>query len=104
MYARMMVSRVKPGTIDESLRIWNDEILPAARKQSGFLGLTLLVDRDRNAGASISLWESVAALEAAEGNGFLREQTAKLSGILVGQLERHVYEVGLHAVAESETV
>jgi hypothetical protein len=78
--------------IDESLVIWQDTIIPAVRLQSGFLGVTLLIDRERDIGSSISLWDSLENLEAAEANGFIAQQTARLSGCLTGPIERHVYE------------
>jgi heme-degrading monooxygenase HmoA len=93
MYARMLSSRVKHDQIDESIRIWREEVIPAAQMQSGFLGVTLLIDRENDTGSSISLWSSLAALEAAEANGFVREQTARLSAYIAGPVERRVYEV-----------
>ena len=95
MYARMMSSRLKHEMIDKSLAIWQDAIIPAVREQKGFLGVTLLIDRERDVGSSITFWDSLEALEAAEASGFVAQQSARLSGCLTGPTERHVYEAPL---------
>ena len=93
MYARMMTSRLKHDMIDESLAIWRDAIIPAAQRQPGFLGVTLLIDNERDVGSSITLWESKEALEAGETSGFVAQQAAKLAACVIGSPERHIYEV-----------
>ena len=102
MFARMMSSTVKRDAIDESMRIWREDVIPAAKQQAGFLGVTLLIDRDTGSGSSITFWESLAALEAAESTGFVREQSMKLAAYLVGPTERRVYEVPISIAPSSE--
>ncbi len=99
MYARTMRAQLQPGRVDELLRVWRDDVLPAARQQPGFRGATLLVDHTERTGISITRWDSLEELEAGEANGFLQAQVAKLAPYLTSAPERHVYEIALEDIA-----
>jgi heme-degrading monooxygenase HmoA len=93
VYARMMRVQLKPGSANDALRIWHDDILPLVQRQPGFNGGTLLLDRDGSSAVSITRWESLADLAAGDTSGFLRAQVAKLADFIAGTPERVVYEV-----------
>lgn len=101
MFARSMRSQVRPGAADQLLQIWAEDVMPAARSQSGFRGATLLLDREANVGISITRWDSREELEAGEKNGFLGDQLAKLAPHLASAPERQVYEIVYEEVAAS---
>lgn len=46
MYARSTTLQGPPGSIDAGIRMFNDEILPALRGMDGFVGESLIVDRE----------------------------------------------------------
>ena len=64
----------------------------AAGRQPGYAGFLLLADRAGNRVLGMSLWQSMAALEASEG-GYYRERMAEAAGSFAGQPSRAVYEV-----------
>jgi heme-degrading monooxygenase HmoA len=82
MYARLGVTSVNPGKIDEVITLYQESLIPVAKKQKGFRGAYLLTDRDANQVTSISLWETEADLHASEASGYYREQVAKFAGLL----------------------
>ena len=95
MYAQVSTAKLQPDRIDDWITATRDSILPAARQVQGFRGAYLLVDRERNKGIGISLWESEADVAAVATSGFYKEQVAKVTQYLAGPPEREVYEVAL---------
>ena len=45
MYAALVNYSVKPGHLDEAIRLWREEVEPAAEGQPGYEGSVLLVER-----------------------------------------------------------
>lgn len=67
MFARL--TRIEGGTphrMDEGIRHFREETLPAAEAEQGFQGGMLLVDRVNNAGMAVMLWDSEDDLSASE--------------------------------------
>jgi heme-degrading monooxygenase HmoA len=95
MYARITISQLQPGKIDEGIQILRDSILPATRQQQGFKGALHLTDRSQNKTITIGLWETEADLRAVEISGFYQAQIAKVASLLAAQPVREVYEVGI---------
>lgn len=99
MYVRMMRSPLRAGSTEALLRVWREDVIPAAEQQHGYLGATLLVEQDGTHGTSMTRWETLADLEAAETNGFLQAQVAKLAPHLAGAPERKVAEMVFERLA-----
>lgn len=72
MYAQIVSVQLWPGTFDEALRAYRDEVLPAVREGKGFNGAQLLADPAGLRCLVISLWESRSDLEAFEQSGLLQ--------------------------------
>ena len=66
MFARTSSLQGKPERIDGAILQFNEEVLPAARKQPGFLGAELLVDRVSGSLVGTTYWEAVDSLKASE--------------------------------------
>ncbi len=58
MFARTTKIQGPPDRLDEAIRQYQDETLPAARGQAGFAGGMLLADRHTGTAVSITLWET----------------------------------------------
>ena len=97
MHARMVSVQIKTERVDDMVRIWKDLVLPAAQAQPGFKGALVVGDRETGDGFSISLWDSVADMEAGESSGYYQEQLAKFGDMFAGQPTRKHFEVFLHA-------
>jgi heme-degrading monooxygenase HmoA len=73
MYARVIMAQVPPAQSTpertaENIRMFRERMVPAVRRQPGFRGIYLLVDRESGKGGSVSLWETAEnarALDAA---------------------------------------
>lgn len=65
MYARLSrFAGLPPERLEETIREFQEEQLPAIEAQSGFAGFFLGVDYSGGRAAAISLWESKQDLEA----------------------------------------
>ena len=95
MYARLTISQIQPGKMDEGIQIVRDSILPAAKQQQGFRGILFLSDQSANKGIAITLWETEADMRAGEASGYYQAQIAKVASLLAAQPVREAYEVSI---------
>ena len=95
MYARVITTPMKPGSMDEAASIYENSIAPAMREQPGFKGATLLANEDTNTAISISLWETDADMQAGEASGYLQAQFAKVAPFFAGPPATEQYEVSV---------
>ncbi len=65
-HARMTTLQVEPDKVEEGIRFFREQSLATARQQPGFQGARLLIDRQAGKAYAVTLWESEAALRAAE--------------------------------------
>jgi heme-degrading monooxygenase HmoA len=93
MFAKVVHFQVKPGRQDEVVRLFNEFVIPGAKKQKGFKGGLLLTDPDTGKAASIALWETEADIKASEAGGYYKEWVAKLSDALAMPPVREIYGV-----------
>jgi hypothetical protein len=94
MHAQVSSVSLKPGKAEDWLAITRDSILPAAKERQGFVNAIILIDREKNTGIGISLWETAEDAEATATSGFYEEQVAKAAGCLASW-ERQVFEVAI---------
>lgn len=66
MHARSAVIEMSPDKIDDAVKFWNDEQIPKYRRQDGYKGFTLLVNRESGKALGVSFWESEDALLASD--------------------------------------
>lgn len=95
MHARVTFASAQPAKIDEAIKVMQDSILPAAKKQKGFKGLFFLVDRKTGKGMSIVMWNTETDMTAGESSGFYREQVAKVVPFVAGPTTMEHYEVSV---------
>ena len=94
MHAQVSSVSLKPGKAEDWLAITRDSILPAAKERQGFVNAIILIDREKNTGIGISLWETAEDAEATATSGFYEEQVAKAADCLASW-ERQVLEVAI---------
>lgn len=97
MFARIMSVQVAPGKAEEAIAIFRDSVIPAAKKQKGFIKLMLMTNRVAGRGVIVGLWETEADLKANEASGYLQEQTAKFAGLFAAPPVREEYEVSVQS-------
>jgi len=97
MYARVTISKIKPGKFDEAIAIYRDSVVPAAKQQKGCKGLFDLGDRATGKGMSIVLWDTEADMKASEASGFYQQQVGKFKDLFAEPPVLEHYEVVVQA-------
>jgi heme-degrading monooxygenase HmoA len=95
MQARVVTTQIQSGKIDEAIRIYRDSVVPAAKKQRGFIGGLLLTDRATGKSVSIALWETETDMKATETGGYLQEQIGKFGALFAAPPVREGFEVSV---------
>lgn len=94
MYARVIRATIIPGKADDAIATFRDEIVPVIKDKPGYLGTTIMVDRERGEAETMSLWETREAAEATgPGSDYLTKVVGMLHQYLVNREYRH-WEVG----------
>ena len=62
MYARSTTFLGDPSALDDGIAMVRDEVWPAVREMDGFMGLSMVVDRETGRAIITSAWESEQAL------------------------------------------
>jgi len=97
VHANVVELRMRPLDTREMVRVYRDEVVPAARRQRGFGGAILLTDPETGIGTSITLWETEADREAAVTGGFFDEKIEKFARMLTETPVRKHYDVSVMA-------
>ncbi|WP_181428155.1 hypothetical protein [Mycolicibacterium moriokaense] len=88
MYARSTTIQAQPSSIDDGIAYVRDEVMPRLAALDGFVGLSLLVDRESGRCIATSAWET--------------EETVRSSGVLIAPLRNRAAEIfGGTAAAEA---
>ena len=95
MHARVTFATADPSKVDQSIKIMKDSILPAAKKQKCFKGLTYLINRKTGKGMVIVLWNTEDDMTTGESSGFYQQQVAKVMPLLSAPPTMEHYEVSL---------
>ena len=95
MYARLTTVQLQPDKAQEAIDLYAGSVVHAARQQPGNQGTWLLIDRVSGKGVSISLWDTVANMEAGEASGYYQQQVGKFGPLMTAPPIREVYEVAV---------
>jgi heme-degrading monooxygenase HmoA len=93
MYARITSAQIALDKIDRFKKIYEESVVPAARKQKGFKGICLMVDPKTGEGISMTFWESEQDALANEKNLYYQRQVAKFIPFYKRQPIREGFEV-----------
>lgn len=94
MYARVTYVQVAPEDIEDSIRLFDESVVPAARQEEGFHGAMLLV-RENGEAMAIDLADTLEHLQTNERSGFYQSQVAKFRERIVGHPRREVFRVAV---------
>lgn len=99
MHARVTTFHAQPGKLDEGIRIF-ESIIPQLKDLKGFVSTQLFIDRTANTAMGVTLYETLADLEA--GSTSFRQTLATPSAvaILASPPVVAVYEVAVQAAAQ----
>ena len=97
MFARLTVVQVNIDKLDETTKIYKEDVIPAAKSQKGYRGAYLLTDRKTGKGISISLWDSEEDAIANEQSGYYQASVGKFKDFFTAPPIREGYEVSVQA-------
>ena len=99
MYARVTMAETRPGTMGELISFF-EEVAPQLKGLKGFVRSQLLTDRTANKVMVVSLYETLADLEA--GESLFRQAMADPRAVaaLAGLPVVAVYEVAAQIAAQ----
>lgn len=81
MYARSTTIQAQPSSIDAGIAHVRDEVMPVLQGMAGFVGVSLLVDRQSGRCIATSAWETEEAMRAsAEELRPIRDRAAQMFG------------------------
>ena len=95
MFARLTIVQVKPDDVDKVIKLYRDTVVPAAKSQKGYKGISLLTDRKTGKGISISLWESEQDAIANDKSGYYQEQVGRFKDYFTKPPVQEGYEVSI---------
>jgi len=95
MFARLTIVQVKMDKLDETVKIFEENVVPVAKSQKGYRGGYLLTDRKTGKGIAMTLWDSEADAIANEQSGYYQEQVSKFKDLWTAPPIREGYEVSL---------
>ena len=93
MFARVTVVQMKTDKFDESVKLYEESVVPAAKSQKGYLGAYLLADRKTGKSLSISVWDSEEDAITNEQSGYYQEQVGKFKDLFTAPPVQEGYEV-----------
>lgn len=92
MVARVTHVKVRPEDIEESVRLFDESVVPAAEQEQGFMGTLLLVREDGTA-LAIDLCDTIENMRANEHSGFYQAQVTKFADKITESPSREFYDV-----------
>ena len=92
-FARVTLTQGKPDKMNETVKIYKDSVVPAAKSQKGFRGIILLDDFKNGKGISISIWDNEADAIANEQSGYYQTQLGKFKDLLTAKPVKEGYTV-----------
>ncbi len=94
MVARVTTVQVNPEDVSDSVRLFDESVVPAAEQEEGFMGALLLTREDGRAFV-IDLCDTLEHMRENERNGFYQEQVAKFADRIVDHPQREFFEVAV---------
>ncbi len=95
MFARTSTVEGTPENVEQGIRFFQENVLPALKGAPGYKGALLLVDRQSGKGLGISVWDSEDNMQASEDAvRTARDQAAQTMGGSVAAVDH--YEVAIY--------
>ena len=89
MHTRATYVRVSPDQVEQLTTNFNEKVVPAAKSAKGYLGATLLYNREQGIAMGATIWESARALAESEDVGTnTRSQAASETRAAIVNVER----------------
>jgi heme-degrading monooxygenase HmoA len=93
MYARVISSQLKAGSIEEAASIWRESASQHLKQMKGFKGGYMTGDRQTGKGVVITFWETEADATAVDSSGQYQQILGLLTDHLAAPPQREQFEV-----------
>lgn len=93
MYVSLVTATVKPGQVDEAIRIWQEQVMPTVKQIPGIKAGRFLVDRSTNTAVSSATYDTEAEAQAAGASPEYRQAVSSLLSVITAPPQRAIYEV-----------
>ena len=93
MIARVTRFDVNADKVEESIKAFEESVIPAVKMQKGYWSGYLLTDRKTGKCISIAFWDSEEDAIADEQSGHFQERVDKGKHLFTAQPVRELYEV-----------
>ena len=101
--ARLTFVKLKPDvSLEETRKIWDESVIPAAKEQKGFIGGVLLVTEQRDEAIATTLWESKDDALAGEQSSYYQDQVKKFAAFMAAPPDRKHYDINSEIVLMKE--
>ena len=97
MFARLTIVQMNPEKTNEAVKIYGDNVVPAAKSQKSYKGILLLTDPKTGKGISISLWEKEQDAIANDQSGYYQQQVGRFKEYFTKPPVQEGYEVSIKA-------
>ncbi len=95
MISRIISFHIKPGMLDEAVRLYNEEAMPLMTAQKGFKSILLITDRESNSGYSVIIFETKEDLDEYVRSGNGARAVGTLKNLFEGSPKVEVCEVNV---------
>jgi len=96
MFARVTTTPISAYRLDEAIQVARETTLPAARKQPGFKGYLMLVDKSNGMAITITFWQDENDRQmTSPASAYYKDSISKLVPMLTAAPEVEDYEVVL---------
>ena len=102
-FARLTFVKLKPDvSLEDTRKVWDESVTPAAKEQKGFIGGFLLVTEQRDEAVAVTLWESKDDALAGEQSSYYQDQVKKFAAFIAAPPDRKHYDVNSEIVFVKE--
>ncbi len=102
-FARLTFVKLKPDvSLEDTRKIWDGAVIPAAKEQKGLIGGFLLVTEQRDEAVAVTLWESKDDALAGEQSSYYQDQVKKFAAFIAAPPDRKHYDVNSEIVFVKE--
>ena len=95
MYARVVSGTMQLDKNAETVEIYRNSIVPAAKEQKGFKGGNLFTDDQTGKFISITPWETEDDMISGDSSGYLQEQLGKVAAFFISPPKVEQYTVSV---------
>ena len=93
MYARVATGQVKPGKMEEFIKIYNETQKSVNQQVQGFQSARLLTDPSTNRGIAVTIWATESDAKASVTPSVMENVMARFGEVLEGPVTNEFYEV-----------